>query len=78
VRVIGYAYCEVTGRYCWHGSRSRRVITEKGIGWAMSDVHYLTIAILANEKEATESLRRCVGHLQWGGINVIAGGVDSE
>jgi hypothetical protein len=57
---------------CGH---STEVIIEKGIGMVMSDVHYLTIAIQANEKEATESLRRCVGHLQWGGIIVIAGGV---
>jgi hypothetical protein len=44
----------------------------------MSDVAYITVAIIANEEEAVTALKQVVGHLQWGGYTVVAGGATNE
>lgn len=43
----------------------------------MSEVTYLCIAVKMNEKEATEALNQVVGHLRWGGVEVLVAGVTS-
>lgn len=44
----------------------------------MDDIAYITVAIRANEEEAVKALQQVVGHLQWGGYTVIAGGATNE
>jgi len=44
----------------------------------MDDIAYITVAILASEDEAVKALKQVVGHLQWGGITVLAGGASNE